>query len=1205
MPCERSTWRQALAGAAVVSLLASPALAQTTLGRLAGTVLDASGAVLPGASVTLTNTQTNQTDTTVTNQTGGFVFPQVASGIYGVVIELSGFKTATYNQVQVNVGQEYSLTAKLEIGRLSETVEVTAGIALVKTTTPEVSQTVEQQQVLQLPINGRDVTQLIRLSAGVPGITNRTQTAINGGRPTWTQVTQDGINVQDNFIRTNSLDFLPNRPTSDNVAELSITTSVQGADAAGGATSVRMVTPSGTNAFRGSLFEFNRNSAFTANSFFNNKSGVPKPLLNRNQFGGRLGGPVKRNRMFFFGYYEAFRQRSMTAQNNRIQASDDMLSGVFRYVVGGEVRTANVLQLAGIPLDAKVQADILARFPKASSVNNFDTGDSRADRVLNTAGFRFNQKDFNDRNQYGFRLDYELRQNHRFEGVWSYFKEIDDRTDLDTITTTRPKVYTDSNAKRYVVAWRWLVNSRFQNELRGGGNLAPVRFESIEDWGNIIYNYPLSLTNRVATFQPQGRYTNTYQYSDTGSLILGTHEIQFGGSLQQIRVNPYNYANRYPSVTFGFSAAAPSGVQLTAAQLPGISAADLANANALLSFLGGIVSQVGQTFQVKDLSSGYVAGIPSDQNYSFNNWATYVQDSWRLKPNITIRAGLKWEYHSPLREQNNLGLLPVLGGRSIRDVLLDPNATVSPVDGDFYRKDLNNLGPTVGFAWDVFKDGRTAVRGGYSLAFVNEETVTVARNASTSNAGLSTAVTLSNQYATVASGVPVVATPAFKTTRTLADQRAVSATGAIFGIDPAIQAPHVHQVSIGVSRELPWSLAAEARYVGTFGRGIWRGVDFNQINAAQNAPFLEDFLRARSNGFLAIAATGVFDPAYNPSLSGSQPLTVIPSFSGGLLSNSTVRTAIQQGEVSRLADFYITSRVPGALAAFMPNSGIYAADLMENGGFSNYNALQLELRRQYRDGFMAQVNYTFAHSWSDSVGTAQARFEPFLDNARPQLDQGRSVFHVTHVINANVILDLPFGEGKRWLNRGGVANAIAGGWQTSAVIRWQTGSPISVLSTRGTFNRADRSGNQTALSTLSEAEIRKLLGIYELPDGRIFWINPSVVDPNSGRAVGADNLGNAASFSGQVFFNPMAGHVGTLTLLSFDGPPQFLLDLSVSRRLRFAQKYTFELRGEAFNLLNRPSFYMGDMDVNSTTFGRITSTNTASRVVQLSARFQF
>ncbi len=882
---------------------------------------------------------------------------------------------------------------------------------------------------------------------------------------------------------------------------------------------------------------------------------------------------------------------------------------MFRYVgTDGVVRSANVLSLVGATIDPVIQQQLLGLFPKASNVNNYDTGNSTAARVLNTAGYRFNQTDLNDRNAFTLRLDYEAAQNHRFEAVGAYFRETDDRTDLDFVTLPRPKTYTDSNSKRFVAAWRWLVNSRLQNEVRAGMNLAPVAFKSDWDYSSgTLYATVLSMTNRVGGngtgtgFMPQGRYTNTYQFNNTGSLVLGSHEIQYGGSWQGNHVKPYNYAGRYPSVTFGFSSAAPAAAQLNTGMLPGISSTDLANANALLAYLSGTISSLSRTFEVKDTKSGYVDGIGNTRNYRLNNIAAYVQDNWRWKPNFTVRAGLKWEYYSPLSEVDNLHFLPVFNGRPMQDVLLDPTATVSFADGGFYNKDLDNFGPNIGFAWDVTKDGRTAIRGGYSLNFVNEETITVGRAASNANAGLQTSATLSNQYTMVGRGVPTIPTPTFLTTRTLADQMAVSATSSIGGVDPNIQAPHVHQVSIGVQRELPWYFAGEARYVGTFGRGIWRGLDYNQIKISD--AFLADFNKARSNGFLAQTATGVFNPDYNASIAGSAPLTVIPSF--GLLTNSTVRSHIQQGQVAALADFYVTSRVPGALSTFMPNSGIYTTQAILNGGFSNYNSFQFELRRQYRNGFMSQINYTWANTRTDSTGTAQSRFEPYLDNARPQLDTGRALFHVTHVVNANFIYELPFGQGRRWLNQGGLADALFGGWQTSAIVRWQSGSPISILSTYGTFNRAGRSGAMTAVSTLSAAEVKKLLGFYELPDGRLFWIDPKVIDPNTGRGTGADTLSNTPAFAGQVFFNPGPGQVGNLEVLAFDGPPQTLVDLSVSKRFTFAKRYRFEVRAEAFNVLNNPSWFIGDQNINSTTFGRITSVNVGARVMQLTGRFEF
>ena len=236
---------------ALVLAVPLSAAAQAPLGSLTGTVRDPQNIAVPGATVHLRNAATDAQQTTTTNTIGVFTFPQLPVGTYRVEVSLQGFRTQTYSDVAVTVGQEYSLSVQLAVGQLTETVEVRAGQQLVATTTPEVSATVTQQQILDIPLLGRDVTNLIKLQAGVPGISNRASTSINGGRPTWTQVTLDGINIQDNFIRTNALDFLPNRPTSDNIAEFTILTSVAGADTAGGASVVRMVTPSGSNRVRG------------------------------------------------------------------------------------------------------------------------------------------------------------------------------------------------------------------------------------------------------------------------------------------------------------------------------------------------------------------------------------------------------------------------------------------------------------------------------------------------------------------------------------------------------------------------------------------------------------------------------------------------------------------------------------------------------------------------------------------------------------------------------------------------------------------------------------------------------------------------------------------------------------------------------------------------------------------------------------------
>ncbi len=1206
-------------------------VAQTPLGRISGTVRDQNEAVVPGAKISVTNEATGQLIQEATSSgDGAFVIPQLSNGSYTVKVAVKGFKTVSYTQVKVDPGQEYSLIAVVQIGETSEVVQVTAGTDLVNTSTPEITATVSRRQIVDLPLNGRNPIELIRLQAGVVGLPTRANTSINGGRPTWTQVTQDGINIQDNFIRTNSLDFVPNRPTSDTIGEFTITTNTQGADAAGGASQVKLVTPSGASDFHGSLYEFNRNSKLAANSFFNNKANptVRRPFLNRNQFGGNISGPIpvpkkvfgplggwndQKDKLFFFFTYEGFRQRTATTQNNIIPANNDYLTGVFRYVRPSDstVQSVNVINvIPGLAIDPAVQQQILSRFPSAALVNNFDAGNSTAARLLNTAGYRFNQSDKNDRNQYAMRFDYQATANHRFEFTHQRFKEKDDRTDLDRINT-RPKIFTDSDVKFVVGAWRWTVTPRLNNELRIGANLAPVAFDSVETYGSAIFATP-SLTQPQVTFLPQGRDTRTRQYIDNASYVIGNHSFQFGGSLQQIRVAPYNFAGQIPTVAFGFSASAPAAQQLTAANFPGssISSADLAAANAHRAFLAGIITGVAQTFQVKDKTSGYIPGIANVRDFSLDNWAFYFQDNWRLRSNLTVRYGLKWEYFSPLKEVDDLQLLPVTGGRDVRTALLDPNVTLDFVNGAFYDKDLNNFGPTVGIAWDPFKDGKTSVRAGYTMAFVNEETVTVGRAASNGNAGLQTNAALANLYTPLVGGVPVIPSPAFKVPRNLVDQLALNPAASVLGIDAQMKQPYVHQISFSVEREIGLNIAVEARYIGTLGRDIWRGIELNQPNAVRS-DFQTDFLKARSNGFLALAQpSGVFNPAYNPAIPGSQQLTVLtsPTFGGGLLTSATVRNNIQQGQLAGLANFYLQSAGAAVGLTARPyfyggagNLGIFSSQYTLNGGTTDYHALQLEARRRFASGVQGQVNYTFSKNLTNSTGVAQNRFEPYLDNNREFLDKRRAEFDVTHIMNANVIWELPFGNGRRFLSGSGALDRVVGGWQVGSIIHYQSGAPVSLNSSRLTFNRVGTNG---ANSSLTKEQITNLFGIRKQSNGIIYYIDPAVIGAD-GRAVGADNVNNTAGFAGQVFFNPSAGTVGQLQRLQFDGPSQVQWDFSVIKRTRIKESVNFELRFDFFNVLNHTLFFVGDYDVNSTNFGRITGLNFGARVIQIAGKLNF
>ncbi len=1234
-------WVSLLSLCLLIGFSSSVVAQQGTLSAIGGTVRDASGAVVTGATVTLKNAGTNETRTTTTDSEGVFAFNQIVNADYAVTVEKDGFATQTFTQVAVLIGQHYALNVKLKVGVKTETVEVVAGADLIHTVSPEVTATVDQTQILNLPLLGRNPIELIRNQAGVPGILSaaRSNTGINGGRPGWTEVTQDGINIQDNFIRNNGLDFVPNRPTSDTIGEFSVVQNNVGADGVGGTSQVKLATPSGTNGYHGTLYEYNRNNFLSANKFFNKavQPNTPRTFLNQNQFGGTVGGPILKDKLFFFGGYEGFRLRNGVTQKDIIPSHDDYLNGIYTYqpTTGAPV-TINVLALmngkAGIPgplsVSPAVQSFILSKLRPAAQANAAGLcGDSPI--IRNLTCFQFNQGNTTNRDQGVARLDYNINSKHSLQMIAQRFTDYQTRSDIDSVDLT-PNAFIPTKARLYTGAWRWTITPNLLNEFRGGDNtvIAPFittygtpsfLFANSNNNGNGTIN-GLGTTSPVDAFSPQGRKVSTRQYSDNATWIRGKHNVSFGVSYQGIDPHPYNFAGTFPTVTFGFSPATANGAYILApGDLPAsTSAATLAAINNYGAFLSGTITQLSQTFQVKDLAAGYVPGFPNQRAYHFSILSPYAQDRWHVFSNLTITAGLKWEYWSPITEAKTLALLPDINGNDLKGSLLNPAGTVSP-HKSFWNPDKKVFGPNVGFAWDPFKNGKTAIRGGYSLAYVNEDEVTAAANAITGNFGLVATVNPQNLATNINGGIPVIPTPTLSVNRTYAQQFVDGGVqAAVFGIQPDLRTPHVHEFNFSVERELPGSMAVEARYVGTMGRNLWRGVDYNQQLSGNNPAFMADFNRARANLFNCGNAVG--------SCAAGQPLTFFPTITGpgagGLLTNNTVLSDLRQGIAGALADFYVTNPTTftNARSLFLPNPNIYAADGLLSSAVSDYHALQLEVRRNMKNGLQFQANYTFSKNLADAAGSGQTRFEPFIDNANHSNEYGRSDFDINHIINTNFVYELPFGHGKHFLgSTNGIVDRIVGGWSTGQIIRWQSGAPFSITSGQGTFNRAGRSGGETAFTTLTKEQVKKLLGLFNV-NGTLYWINPSVLNPNNsgnptGTATGPcglacsgfDPLTYTPTFPGQVFYNPQPGQFGNMQRLEFNGPSSYTWDMSVAKKTKVTERIGTEFRADIFNVLNQATFFFGDTSINSPngTFGRVTNPGNAARIVQLSLRVSF
>ncbi|HEV7744902.1 MAG TPA: TonB-dependent receptor [Pyrinomonadaceae bacterium] len=1270
------------------------ALAQGNIGRLVGSVAGPDGNI-PGAMITVKDNQTGKEQTVQASGDGTFSVQQLEAGTYTVTITVKGFKTFTTSNLKIDAARDYTLNATLEIGNVSETVQVIAGADVVNSSNGELSTSVTPRQVKELPINGRNPLSLLNLIAG----SNPTSSSINGQRSSSVNYTRDGLNVQDNFIRNG---FVSDQPTVDDTGEFTVITQNAGAEYGTGSTQVLLVTPRGGSSFHGNAFEFNRNARFAANNFFNNLNNVQRAALKRDQFGGTLSGPailphfgeggvsVIKHRAFFFANYEGFRL------TNQIGVTTTTLlaparTGAFSYVDnGGVTRTVNVLNGTGfatgltaaqggvLVVDPTIQARILNPMPTVG--NGALTG------INFLQALTINRGNPEVRNAATGRFDVDLSEKNSFNFIYKWNKNADARTDIaagfsDEVFNTQGGPTT-----LYVGAWQMTPSPSFSNEVRGGYQRSEPFFLSTTDPRSLpfLISAPL-VTNPEPSFQSQGRNTSYYNIQDNASWSHGNHSIRFGTQGQYYRIESINNGGStavYTITTTG-NTASPG---LVSANFPGgINSTDLGRANSLRFLLGGVVGSGTQTLNATSSSSGFIKDATQVRRLNFNNYSAYVSDQWRLSPKLTLNLGMRYELYTPLNNPDRVSLEPVVAaGADPIATILNPIGTFQPVggnaghDGNFFKMDKNNFGPNISIAYSPsFKnrfmsslmpgEGKTVIRGGYRVDYVNDEYVRSPDNASINNAGLGTfgasarlggTAAGSTQFRVIGVGNAPTAAPIFvptsafgpggSGTRTFLENNIAAGGGAgtiggtISLIDPNFQVQRNYEYNVGIQREIGFQSVIEIRYVGGYSKELTRSIDFNQMEIRKNG-FLPDFIKAQNNCRLqgaTIAGTG--DPinrctnaAFNAAIPGSVPLPVFDRLAGGgFLNNSVILGPIRAGTPGTLAETYLLNGINEIGFVANPNAGV--VNLTTNGGRYNYNALQTEIRRRFTGGLSLQANYTFQKILTDVTGSTdevnQTRVEPYLDNFDKSRDYGRAIYDRAHTFNFNAQYELPFGKGKRFLSGGGVAERIFGGFQFSSIVNISSGVPTGIIDGRGTVNRAARSITQPATSSLNAHEIQKLMGVFKTPNG-VFIIDPRVLfatatgaglptlsgfDLNqrlpAGYTIssvrGANPVGTAP-FAGQVFFPNIAGSSGNLQRNFLNGPMYFNWDAGLLKNIRITENMRVQLRGEMFNVLNHTNFFAGSnpaiLDVGSTNFGRLTSTNQtySPRIVQFGARFEF
>jgi hypothetical protein len=1223
--------------------------AQVLTGTLTGTVIDATEAVIPNAKVTATDTSTGQTATATTNESGIFTITNLANSFYRVTVEAPGFAKLTIQQVQVNVSQTARVIAKLEVAKTGTEVVVSADQILVQAESAELRSNVDRAQIMNLPLPTRNPLDLVRTMPGIVSPTNQGSTAdafVHGLRGNSTNLTQDGINVADNFVKTSAF-FVLSAPTVDTIGEFSVSIGGVGVDAGFGAAQVSMVTQRGSNAFHGSLFWFERNSALNANVFFNNQAGIRKPFQLQNRIGVSAGGPVYipkvyngKNRTWLFGTYEALRE-PRSASRTRTVLAPDARKALFTWTPpGGTQRSIDLLSIGTIgttgvkpAINSAVMGLYNAQVPAAGLNDAGCTGDG-----INIRCLTFNLAGSNRNDRYTLRADHQLTQNHSIQFV---FNQADFSTAPDFLNSSEPYFPGGKgggqSSRRQVVVWAFqsTIGTNKTNEARGGYTRAPVGFDLFEDFKE-TGGYQLTLGGTVfdpvynTTNMPQGRNTPVRQFSDNFAWQKGHHSLRIGGEYRQILANSYFYNTVVPRVTIGTNSVNPNGI--TADKFPGgISSGDLTRASGVFNIVTGMLSAVGQGFNHTSPTSGFVKGVPRTIDPIQHNLSGYFQDNFKLRPNLTVQAGVRYEYQGVFDLRNGLILAPQDGmagfwGPAGVNNLFNPRATPAMTDTllglagghnkePVYQRDLNNFAPFLGFAWDPKSNGKMAVRGAVASHYT-QDGFTLFQISSTGNTGLFSVV--SNTTPTGVfnpSSVPTPPTPAavFPVSQ---KQNMINNTGAaLWYFDPKLRTPYVLEWNLAIQRQLWNRFAVEARYVGNHAVKQFRSWSINEIDF-QNNGLLTEFLNAQKN--LAIGRTSFA----NQGLPGQASLPIFDKLFAGVAAssgygNSTFITNLNQNQIGTMFDTIRRSLTYRAnreasfpLNFFVANPFAAGANLVNNAGWSIYHGLELEVTRRFASGLFFQANYTFSKVLADTTFVnSQQENQNYRSLRNTRLDRSRASIDVPQSFTANFLYPLPLGKGKRFA-RGAptIVDKIISGWEVQGLTKWSTGSPFQIMSNRATTGSLV--ATTAVLRNMTASQLNKQLGVFRSGNG-IFWLNPSsgllTISGNASRAVVC-----TAGQTTPCFDHPGVNEWGNLPNMGFNSPNFFDQDASIIKRTKIpsiSERFNFELRLEAFNILNHPSFRGTSSAIDNANFGQLTDVvdtvrggGVTSRIVQFAVR---
>jgi hypothetical protein len=1142
-----------------LSLVEAPSFGQAESGSISGVVRDPSGSVLPSATVTATNTATSAARAVQSGADGAYTIPSLTPGIYDLKVTATGFQPLT-QKVEVTVGSHVTADAKLSLSTQTETVEVVAaGGSAVNTQTQELSQVINTEQMSALPSLTRNAYDFVALSGNVSSADNTS----NGGSPNNTGAsvgensTSRGVGYSINGQRESGTEILLDGAENiaifsdsvgqqvpiDSVQEYSVITNNFSAEygrASGGV--VNVASKSGTNDFHASAWEFNRLSAYTANTFGNDATGVPKGEYTRNQFGFSAGGPIKKDKLFIFESTEWTRVRSSANQTEEIPDP-----GFVAMLPANIQAYFSKYGTGALPSSAKITAGQLASAGLTINRINGTTAVPASTPIFDVVNFTVPYDAGGDDPQNTYRLlgriDYNLSDRTQM-----FFRAGRDSDDLfQGSTSYGPYPQYNVGATELNQSFLYSLNHVFTSNVLDTARVSFTRFNDANSFNTALTNTPnLFLSSSLPSDPltgnaiqlpglensapgngglPFGGPQNTLQFEDDLSWTKGKHNIRFGGQFTYLQLNvaygAYAQAVEQLGTTLqgGMNSLVNAGGNAGGSPLVQFKAR--VNANGTLPCHTDIYGDLLETSAcavTPPLTSADYA-----RSYRYKDWALYAQDSFRLTPRLTLNYGLRYEHygvqhnnHADLDSNFYFGAGSTFEQRVRTGGVL--NTAASPI-GQFWAPDWGTAAPRVGFAWDIFGDGKSSLRGGFGISY-ERNFGNVTYNASFNPPASAVLSDTCGSTAGVVTGCPYLVTNNDLGPLGLPGPASYLPPSELRMPNPNINTAQTQFWSLAVQRQLAPNTFAEVSYSGAHGVHLYDLANINEAGAAQ--VYLGDPLVTGT----ACAHTGFVNEA---------------------------------------------TGTPECLTR--PNNQFTDINMRGSGGSSSYNALNLKLQAQdvHHTGLTLVANYTWAHSLDDLSSTFSDNLQGASDGIgnlgytnflNPKLDWGSSDFDIRHRIAISPIWSTPwFKSGRGWETQ------ALGGYTIAGIFTAHTGIPFSVY---------DYTYDENGYT------VPRLIPATPITDYHTGA--PQLISPNLYSVMTLPVPANIGPLNPALGLSDFGPFPATMTRRNaFRGPGAWNADLAISKNFKLTERFALQFRAEGFDIFNHHNLYVytGNLDYSS------------------------